>query len=315
MVCDDVFASDVYKLDDFVYFDPISNSPCNETNYWTEYNKNTTCYCFIVLNANDTSSSSTLKIMLDHNVGISNYANYKTVLKEKTSDWTGYDGTIDIIDEDTIYELLRLDKKPNLVNLNEQSVNGGNINYYFTINSLYQINGQYSYGFWSKDIYEDNQNYVYTITENGNNRLVLKTHTRGVRPVITVNKSLLTKSSDLTNISSLIENAKEYKYKASTQEYNGYVYNHLQGFTVANNKLIFHSVNSSDTSNGLISVYNGTNYTNLYQTDYRETGHGNDMTYNSQTNKILLVGPNSYSDIYQYNANTLSYEKNIQILI
>lgn len=308
MICDVVCASAVYQLDDYVYFDPVSDSVCNENNYWTLYNTDTTCYRFIILETNDTANSSTLKVMLDHNVGYDTYDNYQSVLKSGTSNWTRYKGSIDIIDEDTIYEVLNLTAKPTLDNI---SVNGGTSYPYFAINSLYTINGKESnyYGFWSKDLYEENQNYVYTITEYGNNRLILRSHKRGIRPVITIDKSLLTKINGLTDISTLISTAKEYKYSYSTQEYGGYVYKQLQGFTLTKDKLVFYSSNNSNPDYGLIDTYSGTDYKNLYKRDYGSTGHGNDMTYNSKTNKVLVVGPNSYMDIYEYNGDTLEYEK------
>ena len=63
-----VFAYDKYTLEDYVFFDPVSSSPCDYTNYWTPYNQNTTCYRFVVLNPNDTASEATIKVLLDHDV-------------------------------------------------------------------------------------------------------------------------------------------------------------------------------------------------------------------------------------------------------
>ena len=96
-----------YRLDDYVFFDPVSTNKCNYTNYWTYYNQDTTCYRFIILDSNDTTSKSTIKIMLDHDVGYDTYDNYQSVLTNKTSNWTRYTGTIDIIDcdyDNNIYE-------------------------------------------------------------------------------------------------------------------------------------------------------------------------------------------------------------------
>ena len=60
--------------------------------------------------------------MLDHNIGTSNYSNYKIVLKEKTNNWQKYKGIIDIIDEDTIYDLMKYSNKPNKDNKSIPSV-------------------------------------------------------------------------------------------------------------------------------------------------------------------------------------------------
>ena len=70
-----VFAYDKYTLEDYVFFDPVSSSPCDYTNYWTPYNQNTTCYRFVVLNPNDTASEPTIKVLLDHDV------DYGTIVK------------------------------------------------------------------------------------------------------------------------------------------------------------------------------------------------------------------------------------------
>ena len=74
-----------YTLEDYAYFDPLTTNPCNETNYWTYYNKNTSCYRFIVLNPNDSASNETLKVMLDHDVGSATYDQASSVLSTQTA--------------------------------------------------------------------------------------------------------------------------------------------------------------------------------------------------------------------------------------
>ena len=302
-----IYASEVYSLADFVYFDPVSSSTCNDKNYWTPYNQNTTCYRFIVMENADNANSTTLKIMLDHDIGSSTFDNYKVVLEKETSTWSRYKGDIDIIDENTIYELMKLSQRPTLDNI---SVNGGvNLGFFMT-NTMYMMNRKtYSnYGYWSKDLYEENEKYAYTVTENANNRLVEKTKTRGIRPVIVIDKSLLKKTTDVTNIDSLIKNGMEYKYMQTSQTDDNY--RHLQGFTLTKDKLVFHSIHIGNPDLGLLFVYEGQNYQTLHKYDYGNTAHGNDMTYNSNTNKVLLLVKGI---IYEYNGDTLTYEKSYTV--
>ena len=36
-----------YNLSTFFFFDPITNIPCTESNYWTPFDNNTSCYRWI----------------------------------------------------------------------------------------------------------------------------------------------------------------------------------------------------------------------------------------------------------------------------
>ena len=300
-----IYASEVYSIGNFVYYDPISTKSCDYTNYWTPYNQNTTCYRFIVLETDDASTKSTLKIMLDHDIGNSTFDNYKALLEKETSSWSRYTGEIDIIDEDTIYKVMKLNEKPTLDNI---SVNGGVALGFLKTNSLYIINKkQHSYyGYWSKNLYENDNNYVYTVTEYASNRLVEKNKERGVRPVIIINKTNIKNHPEMTNIDSLITSAKEYKYKHINQTYGNYYYKQLQGFTLTKDKLVFHASNNSTPNMGLLSTYSGVDYQTSYKNDYNSTAHGNDITFNSNTNKVLVL---VNKEIYEYNGDTLNYEK------
>lgn len=63
---------------------------------------------------------------------------------------------------------------------------------------------------------------------------------------------------------------------------------------------------------GNVNAYTGSNFqtpvsgTPRYVTDLE---HGNDMTYNTQTGKVLVVGPNGYNSIATLNGSTLVTEK------
>ena len=74
-----------FKQNTFFFFDPVTNNPCNENNYWTPFDQSTTCYRFVSITINDTNKTNMITIMLDHNIVISNYSNYNNILKNKTS--------------------------------------------------------------------------------------------------------------------------------------------------------------------------------------------------------------------------------------
>ena len=52
-----------YNLSTFFFFDPISNIPCTEKNYWTPFNKDTSCYRWISITYPDTNISK-IKLLL-----------------------------------------------------------------------------------------------------------------------------------------------------------------------------------------------------------------------------------------------------------
>ena len=45
MTEDDILTE--FNLSTFFYFDPVSNEPCNEKNYWTPFDNTTTCFRWI----------------------------------------------------------------------------------------------------------------------------------------------------------------------------------------------------------------------------------------------------------------------------
>ena len=160
-----LYAHEVYKLNTFFFFDPVTSKPCNETNYWTPFDQSTTCYRFVSVTINDSSDKETIKIMLDHNIDISTYPDYAQVLKQKTSNWSRYKGTIDIIDEPTIFNLMRYTDKPDIKTPSKPPYKIG----YYCSNSDYIINGQIinEKGYWTKSI--QNINLIYAIDENCRN--------------------------------------------------------------------------------------------------------------------------------------------------
>ena len=126
---EDIFME--FKQNTFFFFDPVTNFPCNETNYWTPYDQSTTCYRFVSITINDTNKSSTIRIMLDHNIATSNFSNYKNVLNNLKSKWIRYKGIIDIIDESTLSKLMKYANKPNITN----SVSASQRTNYYSTNS------------------------------------------------------------------------------------------------------------------------------------------------------------------------------------
>jgi len=311
-VYSNVYAYDTYKFDDFVYFDPVSNTQCNSSNYWTIYNQNTTCYRFLVIDLEDDSNSSTLKIILDHDVGYDVYENYQTILNDTATKWVRYKGLIDIIDEETIYEIMKLKEKPTLEKI---GVNGGYASP-LAVNSFYVYDGKkvnYN-GFWTKDLYELDNNYVYAMNEYGTNTIVLRNKKRGIRPVIEIEKSLLKSMDSIIDISNVISSSRVSKYEYPNQTYGGnFIYKQLQGFTFTKDKFVFYSTNDLNPDNGILISYTGNNYSTLNKIDYSSTGHGNDITYNKKKNKVLLVGPSEYREIYMYDGDTLEFEQKYDV--
>ena len=289
----------------FFFFDPITNSPCNEGNYWTPFDQSTTCYRFVSLVTDDLEKNEKIKIMLDHNIGTSSFADYKAILKAKTADWTRYKGTIDIIDEPTIFKLMKYEKKPTT---KEPSPPPYKIGHYCS-NSYYLINGKKinEKGYWTRTV--QTINLIYAIDENGKNILTSSSTILGIRPVIEIEKSLLITDSGDIEISDIIKNGEKIEYNHEIKTYEGHIYKQLQGFTVTKDKLIFLSSNNDNRAKSILYSYKLNDLKKLYHKEFNTTGHGNGMTYNSKTNKVLVAGPYEYEKVYLYNGDSLKREK------
>ncbi len=301
-----VLAYDKYTLEDYAYFDPVSAKTCNETNYWTIYNPNSTCYRFIVLNSNDSTSSSTIQLLLDHDLGSGTYTEASSILSSATSNWTRYSGNVSLPSEDIITSIMKLGSNiPNSINID---VDGGYPAYDLATNTMYVMNQvtTNTHGYWLSGNSAVGDG-AYTINEYGKNEIILKSEVRGVRPMIEISKELLTKSQEQIDISNIIRGASEFTYQAASDTYDDYTYRSLQGFTVSNSKLVFGSYNSNNPNKGLLFSYNGngSEYSTFNNILYDSIGHANGVTYNSNNNSILVVGPDSYSKIYEYDADTL----------
>ena len=189
-----------YKIGDYVYFDPINNKTCTYNNYWTINSKNSSCYRFLVIK-NSQSSSDTIKLMLDHNYKNVVFNDYQSTLDQIKKEWTKYSGSVTILSEDDIVTLLKLSKKP-AVGESIKNDQGSSFNS-LADNSLYYMQGVETNlaGFWTSSKVDGNDSYAYSITTSGNNTPVEITKKRGIRPVITVDKSLVTddKTTDITS--------------------------------------------------------------------------------------------------------------------
>ena len=287
------------------FFDPVSKAPCDETNYWTPFDQSTTCYRFISVTMNDSENNDKIKIMLDHNIGTSDFSKYKTVLKEKTSKWSRYKGIIDIIDEPLIYKIMKYTKKPEYKLPSNPPFRLG----YFSSNSDYIIKGKSinERGYWTKTVYKIK--FAYAIDKNGANVISPHQEIYGLRPVLNIEKSLLKTNSKNIDITSLIKSGTIISKNYEKKTYDGLIYKQLQGFTVTKDQLIFMSSNNANRAKSVMYSYKLNDINTLYKKKYDSTGHGNGMTYNSKEDKVLVVGPDSYKKIYLYNANTLAKEK------
>ena len=76
-----------YNLNDLIFYDPVTNSNCNENNYWTIFNQETTCYRFFSLSIDDTNESETLELILDHDLTSDTFEKAKEILQNYTLNW------------------------------------------------------------------------------------------------------------------------------------------------------------------------------------------------------------------------------------
>ena len=305
---------DVYNDYDHVFFDPVNknNSSCDETNYWTPYFTDTTCYRWFLVGESDSAEKDSLHLMLDHNVGIAPFTEINLVLQETAEAWTNYDGEMAVITEDEIETVMKLTERPTL---NDDTTGIYNIRApaRFRTNSLYYIDGVKTNtgGFWSSTVYPENEAYAYEITEHGRNRLLDINEARGIRPVIDVKKSRVTKYSSETDATEIIRSADKYEFPFPTEPIVGYNYKQLQGFTVTDNSILFFSANNSDPNNGIILSYSGDNYETYDNWVYGEMGHGNGMSFDSKDNLVIVAGPNSYRDLWFLNS-TRGFVKKVE---
>ena len=306
-----------YLIDDYLYYDPVTGNECNENNYWGVYNQDTTCYRWFMLTQNDTSAKSSLRLVLDHDIAFDTWSQIDTHIGAIRSQWTRYAGEITVATEDEIDDAMGLTlrgvARPTLENI---SVNAGFANYRLAANTIYYNDGAVrdDYGWWSGTSYPADNSYAYTITEYGNNRLVPKTSSRGIRPVIELQKSEVVRGSRLEDITNLVSSANKNEFAKQYYADANYDYAQLQGFTTYSDKIVYYS--SSHVSNwGMLFGRYGSNFNSVMPgtPSYVDGGHGNDMTYNSSDNLAVVIGPNSYKDAWLLNGNTLAYEGKIDV--
>ena len=322
-----------FKLDDFVFYDPVNNKSCSQNNYWSPYRTDTTCYRFVVIDPSDTASKSTIKVMLDHDVAYDTYNNYQSALASATNSWT-FSGTIRIMTANELMTLFNIDisEGPTLTGSGD-SVSSTSVapahkkmGVYMT-NTSYYVNGSKSYyiegisssaGWWTSTEYSSNTDWIYTLTENGNCKLYRRTNKKGIRPVIEVEKSKVNKGDYNQNIT-LQTTPFNYTSAGHLNHADPPVtkqFNSMQGFAIANNKVVFHSNESEDSGYGILywdsfsspSYSNTTPQTNLYY----DGDHGNSITYNSSTNKFVAIGKeleSGNSSVNIFNANTMAREQ------
>ena len=243
--------------------------------------------------------------MLDHNIGVGDFINYKNVLKEKTKNWVRYKDEVDIIDEDSIFQLMKYENKPDKIN--NKSTPSVIVNP-FSSQSFYILDNKIinEKGYWTKTSYDDET--AYAIDYNRNNEVIPKSSIYWIRPFINIKKSLLKTDSGILDITDLIKTKSNYIHiDSETELYDGYKFEVLQGLTTSEDKLFFMSANNNNKEKGVMYSYQLNNINTIYKKDYSDTGHGNGMTYNSKTGKILTLG---YYGVCEYNKKTLIKEKN-----
>lgn len=292
------------KSKTFVYYDPVNNSTCNENNYWTKYNSNTTCYRFTVID----KINDKLKIMLDHNISTAVYNDYPAELANTTLKWKEYNNDIDIIDENDVKNYMELTQLPT-----RTKKEFGKPWIFFVTEFDNTLDD-----FWIKGDYSEDSNYAYKYSHNGYNEVSEKSKNLGIRPVITVDIEKIYTTSKSQILPTNQENAN------LVTEYSSNTYPGLQGFTItSDNRLVFYVTNNGDNI-GRLSITESNNFSKISKEIYLDSsnnsdertniGHGNDMTFNSKTNKIIITRTNSsgkYDYLNQY-ATDLKFEKQIK---
>ena len=266
------------------------------------YNINTSCYRFVVIDPNDTSSKTKINVMLDHDVGTGTFSNYQSILNSGTSSWT-FSGTKRLIKESELITLFRFDTDDESANDNGPYIDNETIKPFsikpkpgmYITNTKYYVNGVETndHGYWTQTAYSSDNTYAFFLDEKGNNSLAKKTEVKGIRPVIELDKSLASKGSYKQTISLSSTN---YVYKAVhhlNSSGNSKLYNTMQGFTMTDNYVVFYSDESTDDGKGILywDKISSPNTTYMYPNYYYYAGgHGNGMTYNPSTREVVVVG-------------------------
>lgn len=295
-----------------VYYDPVNESNCNASNYWTFYNSNTTCYRFVIVKYADDFVSeeedNDITIILDHNIAISDFNTYEKDLKEATKNWKNKDNIDILAESDTFTGVDKVelkDGKPTATGLN-------GLDSLYMINSLYYNKGIKTDvgGFWLKGEFSQDNSYAYIINSNGEKTLAKKSEKRGIRPVIAVPKSKLNKEIVLEdNLSD--KKIKEYSYEtdsfAENSPYEQNVFISQSSFTITKDRMyLYYNVSVGNSDYKILASY-GENYKNILKhTKFTKEKEGiTDLTYNIKDNKIIAVDYADTNKIIEYNPETL----------
>ena len=301
----------IYKLNSLIFYDPVSDLSCNESNYWTSYNSDTTCYRFLSITNEDTPQSEIIELILDHDLTSETFYNAEETLINYTSNWKNIQN-IELISQQKLFDILKSNEQPTEQKMKIQAPYNGHL---FTNTKI--INNKTIYnvgGYWTKDICLENKNYAFALTSDGYNSLININKKLGIRPKITIEKKYIYSTELFTNITNLFfeSTTKWVKYPSENKSYSRYYYGNLQGFAVTNDYLIFHSANDSNPYFGILYIYGGKDkeYKTLKKKMYTLTGHGNGLAYNSKKNTILVASANYYQNTLEYNLEDLKLVNN-----
>lgn len=95
-------------------------------------------------------------------------------------------------------------------------------------------------------------------------------------------------------------------------EFKKIAYHGLQGYTVVKDKLFVVLIGNEDTTS-IIKVYDLNTYEEILSYNYGSLGHANDVTYNSNTNKIYVIAGGGSDKVFIFNGDTFKYENTIKI--
>ena len=246
---------------------------------------------------------------MDHDLTSETFNNAEQALKNYTSNWKNIIN-IDLISQQKLFDILQSTEQPKSSKPKIQAPYNGHLftNTKVIINKdIYNVGG-----YWTKDIFSDDSNLAYALTDDGYNSLVNVNNKLGIRPKIIIEKDYIYNKKLFSNITNLFfeSTTKWVKYAAQNKTYDGYFYGNLQGFSVTNDYLIFHSCNDSNPYYGILYLYSGKDYRNFYKMSYGLTGHGNGIAFNNKKNTILVASANYYQNTLEYNLEDLKLINN-----
>ena len=252
---DSAITYDVYQNGTPVYFNPVTGNLCDESDAVSTTGTKTGCMKWYIFNDNITNSY--VNMILDHNTTATvawNSEGTNTVIKEAkaalendTSTWKkelnarlitadeiamiSSHPTFDVL---TTMDWFFFDSN----NQEKISTTQGSSRYSwlfdYTASCLSNgcnISDAKTDGYWTSSAGAGNEEYVWVVYKNGNLGGVLADNVNsvGIRPVITINKKIISDNIIVYDEKPILEKAKALVYNGNTCKTDGSTYNYMGG--------------------------------------------------------------------------------------